>query len=289
MKNTINIDNEKCIHCGLCINDCITKCIKFDENKTPFMAQPENCISCQHCFAICPTGALSFNGLQPESSEEVEYNDILKLIKSRRSVRKFKPEEISQEKFSKLKEMLPYIPTGCNSHALHFSIVTKKTVMEQLRDKVNQRIVKVLSSKAFNPLAKKFSRYKNAFLSGEDVVFRGAPHMIVVSSPITAPCATVDPIIALSYIELYANHLGLGTCWCGYAEKCIKLFPDICEDLEIPAGYTPVYVMLLGVPAVEYKRTIQPEPYKISEISEIKEKSSCVFCKIKRFITNFLR
>ena len=113
--------------------------------------------------------------------------------------------------------------------------------------------------------------------------------MIVVSSPITAPCATVDPIIALSYIELYANNLGLGTCWCGYAHKCIQLFPELCEDLEIPGGYTPVYAMLLGIPSVEYKRTIQPEPYKISEISEIKEKDSCIFCKIKRFITNFLR
>ena len=286
---TIQVDNEKCIHCGLCISDCIAKCIKFDDSDVPFMSNPENCIACQHCLAICPTGALSFDNKSPNDSENVNYNDILSLIKSRRSVRKYKSEEISQEVMEKLKSMLPYIPTGCNSHALHFSIVTKKSVMEKLRDKVNSRVIKVLNSKAFNPIAKKFQRYKNAFLSGEDVVFRGAPHLIVVSSPITAPCATVDPIIALSYIELYANHLGLGTCWCGYAEKCIKLFPDICEDLEIPSGYTPVYAMLLGIPDVEYRRTIQPENYKISEISEIKEKDSCIFCRIKRFVTNFLR
>lgn len=286
---TIKIDTEKCIHCGLCINDCIAKCIEFDNKKVPYMAHEERCISCQHCLAICPTGALSFCDKSPENSEPVNYNDILTLIKSRRSVRQYKNEEVSQELIDKLKSMLPYIPTGCNSHALHFSIVTKKSVMEVLRNKVNKRVVNILSSKAFNPLAKKFERYKNAFLNGDDVVFRGAPHMIVVSSSITAPCATVDPIIALSYIELYANYLGLGTCWCGYAHKCIQLFPDICEDLEIPVGYTPVYAMLLGLPAVNYKRTIQPELYKISEILEIKEKSSCIFCKIKRFITNFIR
>ena len=288
MKN-IEINQEKCIKCGLCIKDCIAKCIEFNEEKVPYMAHQERCISCQHCLAICPTGALSFNNKSPENSQEVNYDDILSLIKSRRSVRQFKDEEISDELMQKIKGMLPFIPTGCHSHSLHISIVTKKNVMKTLRDKVNNKIIKILTSKAFSPLAKKFERYKAAFLEGEDVVFRGAPHLIVVSSPITAPCATVDPIIALSYIELYANNLGLGTCWCGYAHKCIQLFPELCEDLEIPSGYTPVYAMLLGIPSLEYKRTIQPEPYKISEISEIKEKDSCIFCKIKRFITNFLR
>lgn len=105
--------------------------------------------------------------------------------------------------------------------------------------------------------------------------------MVVVSSPINAPCASVDPIIALSYIELYAQHLGVGTCWCGYAELCIKLMPEICEMLEIPAGYTPVYVMLLGIPKVEYKRTIQPEPYEISSIKEFHKKTPVSFVKQK--------
>ena len=65
--------------------------------------------------------------------------------------------------------------------------------------------------------------------------------------------------------------------------------PEISELLEIPAGYTPVYVMLLGIPKVEYKRTIQPEPYEISSIKEFHKKDSCFFCKAKRLITNFLR
>ena len=47
--------------------------------------------------------------------------------------------------------------------------------------------------------------------------------------------------------------------------------------------------MLLGIPKVEYKRTIQPEPYEISSIKEFHKKDSCFFCKAKRLITNFLR
>lgn len=286
---TITIDKEKCIRCGLCISDCLSSCIEFDEDNFPKMTAEERCISCQHCLAICPTGALSFNEKHPENSQAADYNDILGLIKSRRSVRQYKDEEISEETFGKLKEMLPFIPTGCNSHSLHFSIVEKKSAMDTIRNRVNELLIKTMSYKALAPIVNKFSKYKDAFINGEDVIFRGAPHMVVVSSPITAPCATVDPIIALSYFELYAQHLGLGTCWCGFAQVCLKIFPEICEMLEIPSGYKPVYVMLLGIPAVKYQRTIQPEPYKIAEIKEIHEKDSCFFCKAKRLFTNFLR
>lgn len=89
------------------------------------MDDESRCLQCQHCLAICPTGALSFNGRNPENSESVNYDDLLTLIKSRRSVRQYKDEEIPEDTMNKLKEMLPYIPTGCNSHALHFSIVEK--------------------------------------------------------------------------------------------------------------------------------------------------------------------
>lgn len=286
---TISIDKEKCVRCGLCISDCISGCIAFDNDNYPQTVDEKRCIACQHCLAICPTGALSFADKKPENSEEVEYNDILRLIKSRRSVRQYKEEEIPAETMTKLKEMLPYIPTGCNSHALHFSIVETKSAMDIIRKRVNELLVKTLSYKAIAPLLDKFSKYKDALVNGEDVIFRNAPHMVVVSSPVTAPCATVDPIITLSYFELYAQHLGVGTCWCGFAEVCLKFFPEICEMLEIPSGYKPVYVMLFGISKVKYQRTIQPDPYKISEIKEIHEKDSCFFCKAKRLITNFLR
>lgn len=286
---TIEIDKKKCIQCGLCIKDCLTSCIKPDEENYPRIVYPERCLKCQHCLCICPKGALSFSGKNPNNSDDVNYDDILSLIKSRRSVRQFKNEEITQEAFEKLKSMLPYIPTGCNSHALHFSFVEKREVMDILRQKVNKKLLKAISNPIFSTVGKKFAHYKEALEKGEDIVFRGAPHFVVVSSPITAPCAPQDPIIALSYLELYAQHLGLGTCWCGYGEICVKIFPELCEILEIPRGYIPIYTMLLGIPDVQYKRTPQPEKYLISSIKNYIPKDSCIFCRIKRFFTNFLR
>lgn len=44
--NTINIDKEKCIHCGLCISDCVSKCISFDDEKFPKMDDESRCLQC---------------------------------------------------------------------------------------------------------------------------------------------------------------------------------------------------------------------------------------------------
>ena len=35
MKKSITIDKSKCIHCGMCIRDCIVGCIRFDGEKFP--------------------------------------------------------------------------------------------------------------------------------------------------------------------------------------------------------------------------------------------------------------
>ena len=102
----LKIDESKCIHCGQCIKDCMVGALEFDENNIPQVAKggENRCMKCQHCLAVCPTGALSILGKNPENSELVrEYNsqEILNLIKSRRSFRHYKKENLSPEIMAK--------------------------------------------------------------------------------------------------------------------------------------------------------------------------------------------
>lgn len=290
----IIFDKEKCIKCSACIKDCITYSIETGEDNYPKIADcgESNCISCQHCFAICPTGAISFNENSPQEASKVIFanpDDVLNLIKSRKSIRQFKPEEISSEDFKKLKEMLPYIPTGCNFNSLHFSIIESKTVMDTIREYVNKKVLNLISNRFTKHYAGKFVKFKKAFENGEDIIFRNAPHMIVVSSHIHAPCANVDPIIALSYIELYAQSLGIGTCWCGFAQACFKFLPKLAKIVKVPDGYKPVYTMLLGYPAVKYHRTTLPEKFPISEIKETDDMNMNWQERLRRILLNFIR
>ena len=284
-----NID-EKCIHCGKCIKDCMGKALKFNENKIPELDE-KRCIKCGHCLAICPVGALSILGKNPENSE-IPNNlpnalQMLNLIQSRRSIRYYKNENIDKELIEKLKNMLNWVPTGVNNHKLFFSFIDDIEVMNEFRNYTNGKMLNILKNPILKHLTGKFERYKNAFLRGEDIIFRGAPHMIVVSSPIDAPCADVDPIIALSYFELYAQSLGIGTCWCGIADAVIKMFPELCEKLEIPQGYKVGYAMLFGMPDVKYQRATQPEKYKMISVKK-GIISSNILEKTKRYFWNFM-
>ena len=278
--------NENCIHCGACIKDCSAKALKFDENKIPVLDE-NRCVKCQHCLAVCPVGALSIMGKNPEDSEPcgkaLDETQLLNLIKTRGSIRHYVKENLDKERMDKLKEMLKWTPTGVNNHRLNFSFVDDVEVMDEIRNYANGKLLQIVQNPALKHLAGKFERYKNAFLRGEDIIFREAPHMLVVSTPLDAPCKDIDPIIALSYFELYAQSMNIGTCWCGLAYALLKMFPEICDHLEIPEGYKLGYVMLFGPKDIEYKRGTQPEEAKIISVkkgikdSSLKEKAKRYF------------
>lgn len=282
------IDEEKCIHCGLCIKDCSADAIEFNENKIPVMDE-KKCFKCQHCMAICPVGALSVCDKDPQNSDAIwaqNPDSVLNLIKSRRSCRHYKQENVSSEKMQKLKDMLKFVPTGCNNHRLHFSFIDDIEVMNEFRSHVNGKILDALTKKAVKPLVDKFGRYTKRFVEGEDIVFRTAPHILVVSTPVDAPCYEIDPTIALSYFELYANSMGIGTCWCGLGEFCLLVMPELSEYLEVPQGYKASYMMLFGEPENKYARTVQPEEVKIVSVQKGGFKKLGLVDKIKRYFWN---
>jgi len=70
----------------------------------------------------------------------------------------------------------------------------------------------------------------------------------------------VDPVIALSYFELYANTLGLGTLWCGLFKWAVALLPEMLEPFHVPEGYVPGYAMMFGRSGLNYRRSTVPSP-----------------------------
>lgn len=292
--NNLNfkVDENKCIHCGLCAKDCVAKVININEAGLPAILNTQQCFGCQHCLSICPVGAISVFDKNPDNSDKIYVQNpdmILNLIKSRKSNRLYKQENVNKETMQKLKEMLPYIPTGCNFHGLHFSFIEDIEIMNDFRNYVNKKIIDGLTTIKVKEVVQKFSSMAKSFIDGEDIIFRGAPHMLVVSNSVKAPCAHEDTIIALSYFELYAQSLGLGTCWCGLGEFCLKVFPELCEYLEIPEGYQAGYVMLFGEKDVNYSRTIQPNDVKISVAKKENIQKLNRIKKVKRYFWNLLR
>ena len=97
-KTHFTVDKEKCIQCGKCINVCSGMVIEFGEDGYPQMKEFERygwrgCWRCEHCLAVCPKGAISIFGKQPENSllpPSTEMGgDMERLLVYRRSCRRY--------------------------------------------------------------------------------------------------------------------------------------------------------------------------------------------------------
>ena len=270
MRNGIVIDKLKCTGCGSCVRDCMVKAIVMDEQEhIPVMA-PDGlklCFNCQHCLAICPTGALSVNGITPGESPAKgnlpSPADMANLIRMRRSIRQFSDKELNKEKLEILIDSLHWSPTGCNDHRLRFFVAGKNEIAEFR--KITDRYLRfMIKSGLMSLLVPRYKRYFDDILKGEDVIYRNAPHMIVVMSPKKAPCTQSDPVIALTQFDLFAQSCNVGTCWCGFAERAFKMIPSLRRMIGCPRDYYVGGAMLFGTPSVSYCRASNPEKFDVS-------------------------
>ena len=253
----IKVNPDKCIHCGACIKDCMQSCLEFDEQQLPRLkAQGLGCGECQHCMAVCPTAALSWGGIDPEKLEAVclaDSEQLLGLMKSRRSTRQFKKTDVPEEKLQQLSTMLSYPPRGGNCYILRFSLIGSRERMQAVKQTTYDNIS---GGSGFVNMLVESHRH------GKDLIYWDAPAMLVTfvsRTNVVRGCETVDPIIAMTYAELYANSLGLGTVWCHIATNMVRAIPALQRLVDMPAGYDIAYAMLLGVPAVKYRRVVKKE------------------------------
>ncbi|MDH3348780.1 MAG: nitroreductase family protein [Desulfobulbaceae bacterium] len=266
------IDREKCTKCGDCIKDCPVEIIKLSA-EYPFINDndEDNCIKCQHCFTICEPGAISILGLKPDDS--IPLKDHLPngeqmecLIKGRRSVRHYKDEPVDSAVITHLLKIVASGPVNMNKQLL-FTVVEDQETMQKVRHDTMKGIKEALVTSNLPSGSEFFSSILDKWDDGKDIVFRHAPHLLIVSSPTDGPSPEADAIIALSYFELLAQSYGIGTQWSNLADWAIAtILPDLKSRLNIPESYTTGYMMLFGKPAVKYHRTVQRSDANISRV-----------------------
>ena len=267
------IDEENCIQCGECAEDCPYDVLSLDEGYPMVVAdREERCIACQHCFAICPTGALSIFGLNPQDSNTLNGalpspQEMATLMKGRRSVRQYLDEPVDSSKIAELIEVVANGPTGVNNRQLLFTVVEDQSNMAALRKDTIEGIRRVDEQTGLPEGLEFFSGIVEAADGGKDVLFRNAPHLLIVSSPADGPSPEQDCLIALSYFELLAAASGLGTVWNGLCKLALStIVPELLVQLKIPENHTVGYMMSFGKPAVEYHRTVQRGEARINRI-----------------------
>ncbi len=148
---------------------------------------------------------------------------VMEAILQRKSIRAYQDKPIEQEKLEKILEAGRLAPSATNQQAWKFVVVTDPALRHELVAACRNQ----------------------AFVEQAPVV------MVLCADEVRdmacgQPARTIDCSIALSYMQLQAAELGIGSCWLGAFSA-----PDVAKLLKIPAGFQVVAVSPFGYPAEE--------------------------------------
>ena len=271
------VNRQTCALCGACMADCLARIISLGEDGYPAVAQNKegSCFHCQHCFAICPTGSVSILGLHASDSRPLKgaFPDpvaLETLIRGRRSVRRFKPDNLDPALIQRLLDVAWQAPTGENSRQVRLTVLDSHDKVVQLREEVIAGLKRLVNANALPEGAGIFANFVSLWEKHRaDIIFRDAPHLLIASAPQQVASPLQDCMIALSSFDLFAQANGVGTLWNGLAKFAMNdILPETRHRLGIPDDHLFGYAMVFGKPALHYARTVKHGPALIYHAME---------------------
>ena len=248
----IKISEEKCTGCNLCIEDCPSANIILKNEKAVLKSQ--SCIKCGHCVAVCPQGAVSMTGFdeEPMEFEEntiVDKEQLLKALKTRRSIRKFKNKPISKEVVESIIEAGRWTPTAKNAQGVSYIILKKE------KDKC-EKVAVELFRKFQGVLGILYPPGKD-YVIDDNFFFKKAPLAIMIISN-----NKLDGGLAASNMALMAEANGLGVLYSGFFTIAANQSKKLRRMLKLDKNNV-VTTLVLGYPDVKYYRTVQKKKAKV--------------------------
>ena len=154
-------------------------------------------------------------------------SELLDKIKSRRSVRAYKPDMVPQELIEKVVEAGTYAATGMNRQAPIIIAVTNK----ELRDRL--------------------SKMNAAIMGADSDPFYGAPVVLIVLADKSIPTYVYDGSLVMGNLMLAAHEVGLASCWIHRAKEEFESEEGrkLLADLGIQGEYEGIGHCILGYAA----------------------------------------
>jgi len=187
--------------------------------------------------------------------------NIIDVIKSRRSIRKYLDKPIPKEIIDKLIKAAKWAPSGMNEQPWGFIVVQDRALIKELSDRSIPYINKIVEE---DP---KFAGYKKRMAVKDFSIFYNAPCVIIILGRKDAFSYQNDCAMAGQNLMLTAASVNIGSCWVGMMNVLDK---DgwFRKKFQIPENYAIVAPIALGyfenkdIPVIE-RRT--PEILKIFE------------------------
>lgn len=172
-------------------------------------------------------------------------NSTIKDIIERRSVRKFRPEQINDEELKTILECGTWAASGGNRQTAIIVAVQ------------NEEYIKKMSA-------------MNAAVMGADTdPFYGAPTVVVVLADRSAGNRVADGSLVLGNMMLAAHALGIGSCWINRAREVFNTDEGkaLLKEFGVEGDYEGVGNLILGYPDGDLPA---PSPRKENYITLVK-------------------
>jgi nitroreductase/NAD-dependent dihydropyrimidine dehydrogenase PreA subunit len=252
----ITIDHTACLRDGICVNVCPVRLFETDGEGFPRFRQEadRNCIACGHCVAVCPVSAVHHQNLPLEESPPIDQGLTVspaalgQLLKSRRSVREFRPEPVPADLVREAMEVARWAPSAVNRQPVQWLVIQDPAEVRHLAGLVIDFLRKRSEEEP------QYAPYVRLWEKGMDPVLRNAPHLVIVHAPDDWTWSGVDCAIALTQFEMAAVASGVGTCWGGFLMRAANNHPPLRERLAIPSGHSVQGALMYGFPLYRYQR-----------------------------------
>ena len=188
----------------------------------------------------------------------MEIESFIELLKSRRSIRAYKPDPIPDEYIQKIIEAARWAPSGGNSQPWEFVVIKRK----DLKDKIAELFMKCVKVVREAELTReKEMRVPSLEREVAEPGFKSAPVLIVLCGDPRVneafPLAVFQKLgnevfisnLASAFLcmHLAAKSLGLGSQWVSAAGGFME--DDLKKLLNIPEGIKIYDMMAVGYPA----------------------------------------
>lgn len=150
--------------------------------------------------------------------------EVMEAIRTRRSIRKYRPDPISDQSLATVLEAARLAPTACNNQPFRIIVVKDAALRQKLVDACK---------------GQKFVGEAPVVLVGCALEADSYPRQAGWMNSFA-----IDTAIVFDHITLAATSEGLGTCWIGAFEE-----DEVRRVLGIPSDWRVVCLTPLGIPA----------------------------------------
>ncbi len=249
--------------------------LSSENNKTPDAPFGENARA-----QVTPEGRSSCPPIDPDS--------LRSFLASRRSMRRFLIDDISEEIVSGLIDTARHTPSGGNRRAHELTLMPRGATRDALLVELS-RIYAKRSALLNSPVAKFLVRpfvgpYLRAFLDdpeyggrirellaklgrGEDPIFYKAPLVVFFHSKVLIPTPKEDCILAAHAMALAAHAAGLGSCFVTLAQSAVNSSRACKTTLGLTANDQVHAVLLLGRPEERNREPAHRPPLAVHATS----------------------